>query len=575
MKRASRGCNRVSETSSTLQVLFYGRRKMTALKAALYGLTLSLLIVFCVGCADDILDPTQIGRYRPIPTTNVILNSLGVADEPDPTYPGAEPPGPDDLIDYERDYVFGPGDVLQISIYELRREGQLFTSNYIVTESGRVSIPDVGLVRATGLTEVKLEEEIKAILSPGILKDPSVTVLLLQSQSQLFSIYGQGVAQKGRFPIPRYTFRLTDAIAIAGDVGQFNVTYIYVSRDVPVTEQPVQPTIPSAPVYPKQPVGRELGDKIDPGSIELKPIEREDPKKRPVIREEDMLELIKPYTGNLQNKGGGIIIAATELATEEELEEMALPLELRMEKKIPPRTGEGTNADVYIHEPIDNTRVEWIFEDGKWFPMRIGGVAPVMPPAVSLQEPAAGEYGWGQVGRGAVRKRVIKIPVDRLKNGDPQYDIIIRPGDRISVPIDIIGEFWIGGNVNSRGVIPLTGRPINLKMAITMAGGLGPLAWPKKVEVVRRLGKNKAGLVQEETVMVDLDKIAKGQQPDFFIKPFDLINVGTHGTSRWQAVLRNAFRATYGFGFIYDRNFANRDLGNDPFPGHFGVDTFF
>ena len=58
---------------------------MTALKVALYGLTLSLLAVCCVGCADDILDPTQPGRWRPVPIVNVILPSLGVADEPDPT----------------------------------------------------------------------------------------------------------------------------------------------------------------------------------------------------------------------------------------------------------------------------------------------------------------------------------------------------------------------------------------------------------------------------------------------------------------------------------------------------------
>jgi hypothetical protein len=101
---------------------------------------------------------------------------------------------------------------------------------------------------------------------------------------------------------------------------------------------------------------------------------------------------------------------------------------------------------------------------------------------------------------------------------------------------------------------------MTLKMAIAAAGGLGPLAWPKRCEVVRRLGRDEAGHWIEEIVMVDLDKIAKGEQPDFFIKPHDLINVGTHPTARWRAVLRNAFRATYGFGFIYDRNFADRDF---------------
>jgi hypothetical protein len=66
--------------------------------------------------------------------------------------------------------------------------------------------------------------------------------------------------------------------------------------------------------------------------------------------------------------------------------------------------------------------------------------------------------------------------------------------------------------------------------------------------------------VQEEIVMVDLKKIAQGLQPDFFIKPYDLVNVGTHGSSRYLFMLRTAFRATYGFGLVYDRNFANEDF---------------
>ncbi len=61
--------------------------------------------------------------------------------------------------------------------------------------------------------------------------------------------------------------------------------------------------------------------------------------------------------------------------------------------------------------------------------------------------------------------------------------------------------------------------------------------------------------------MVNLEKIASGEQPDFFIKPDDLINVGTHPTARYRAVIRNAFRASYGFGFVYDRNFVDRELG--------------
>jgi hypothetical protein len=206
--------------------------------------------------------------------------------------------------------------------------------------------------------------------------------------------------------------------------------------------------------------------------------------------------------------------------------------------------------------------VEWIFRNGKWVPVQVGTpglpepIEPVRPvikiepgerpaeepaPPVLEREPGAGT-------------RLIKIPANRLLEGDPRYNIVIKPGDSIHVPVDIVGEFCIMGNVNRTGYIPLTGRPMTLKMAIAAAGGLGPLAWPKRVEVVRRIGRKK-----EEIVMVDLDKIASGEQPDFFIKPNDFINVGTHATSRWRAVLRNAFRANYGFGFVYDRNFAYQD----------------
>jgi polysaccharide export outer membrane protein len=135
--------------------------------------------------------------------------------------------------------------------------------------------------------------------------------------------------------------------------------------------------------------------------------------------------------------------------------------------------------------------------------------------------------------------------------------VIIRPGDTIHVPVNVVGEFYIMGNVNRTGTINMTGRPMNLKMAIAAAGGLGPLAYPKKCEIVRRIGDKR-----EEIVMVDLDKIASGEQPDFFIKPHDVINVGTHYSSRWRAVLRNSFRAAWGFGMVYDRNFADSEYGS-------------
>ena len=199
-------------------------------KTVFFGLSLCFCIC-CIGCSHDAIDPKQIGfGNNGIAVENIILDNLGVVEEPLSTYANAQDPYPEDVIAEKRDYVFGSGDVIRISIYELREEGQPFLDEYVVTETGKISIPDVGIVYAAGSTETELEKEIKERLTPHILVNPSVKVLLYRSESQLFSIEGQGVSRPSRYTLPRYNFRLLDALAIAGGIAQFNVDYVYVTR---------------------------------------------------------------------------------------------------------------------------------------------------------------------------------------------------------------------------------------------------------------------------------------------------------------------------------------------------------
>jgi len=508
-------------------------------------LVLSVLSVYLAGCGDKFLDPTQVGRFRPVPAVNVILDVLGVAEETPSTWMEAEEPRPRDVIAYETDYVFNSGDTVRISIFELFQEGVLFTDTYFITETGKISIPDVGVVEAAGLTESQLEEEIKQIVSPSILKEPSVTVILLSSQQRTFSIYGQAVPKPGRYFIPRYDFRLIDALAEAGGISQFNVSYIYVSRPITGEEAIAEPVEPEA----------------------AEPEQRE----QLIVPEREMLEIIAPRAQRQWPPlSPGLVIASAEMITDKELAEAALPEGFeplvngsrgRRDHKNILEPSPGLADRETIEKPInegDVGRIEWIFQDGKWVPVQVGRPRPTEPEAkIKPEKPeAAGplkervpeNLDWGQIGEGGMQTRLIEIPADKLRAGYPRYNVVIKPGDTIHIPVDVIGEFCIIGNINAQGFINLTGRPMTLKMAVAAAGGLGPLAWPKRCEVTRRLGKNEAGLWREEIVMVDLDKIYRGE-------------VGTHPTARWRAVLRNAFRATYGFGFIYDRNFSDRDFG--------------
>ena len=508
---------------------------MKKIKTTLLVVSLLALCLCATGCNDKFFDPTQVGRFKPVPAVNVILDSLGVSEETPTAWDTGEEPKPADVIAYDTDYVFGPGDAVNISIFELFAEGQLYTNQFIVTETGKLSIPDVGVVNAAGLTESQLEEEIKQILSPNILKSPSVTVTLFKSQSRLFSILGNGIQRPGIYEIPRYDYRLADALALAGGISQFNISYVYISR--PVTGKESQPETAT-------PVIETTKTNAEKTTLPAAP---------PAEKPEDMLDVIAPMAN--RGTGSNAVITSTEMGTITDLDDAALPETLSNSEDSSQQTAVRPSSAAKSASPANEGRIEWTFQDGRWVPVQVGKPASQQtqeqtePPQVAKAPSSA---TWEQVGTGGAQRRIIKIPADKLLSGDPRYNIVIRPSDTIHVPVDIIGEFCIMGNVNNQGFINITGRPMTLKMAIAAAGGLGQLAWPKNCEVVRRIGKKR-----EEIVMVDLDKIAAGEQPDFFIKPNDLINVGTHSSARWRAVLRNAFRFTYGFGFVYDRNFIN------------------
>ncbi len=510
-------------------------------KRAVAIISLLSILIFLSGCTSKFFEPKQIGRFRPVPAVNIILDTLGVAEEAPSAWEGAEEPRPIDVIPRETDYAFKPGDVVMVYIFELLQAGVPFQNEYMVSETGKISIPEVGIIKAEGLTESQLEEEIRQILSPNILKEPSVVVSLTGSQQRAFSIWGDGVDSPGRYGIPRYDFRLADAIATAGGMSQFNVSYAYVSRKVTGQE--------AAAGY------------IDAERAEPEPAELEEL----IEPEKEMLEIIAPRAQRLQSPlSQGLIITSTEMITDKELAALAFGTAVRENASVdigdvPKSSTEFSDREI-IEEPINQNetdRIEWVFRDGRWVPIRSGGPDTVEREVAAepLKERIPEEFNWDEVGTGGVQARVIKIPANKLRAGDPRYNIIVKPGDNIHVPVDMTGEFFIYGNTNFQGAVHMQGRPMTLKMAIAAAGGLGALAWPKKCEVTRRIGENK-----EETVLVDLDKIASGEQPDFFIKPLDLINVGTHPTSMWRAVLRNSFRASYGFGFIYDRNFLDRDF---------------
>lgn len=160
-----------------------------------------------------------------------------------------------------------------------------------------------------------------------------------------------------------------------------------------------------------------------------------------------------------------------------------------------------------------------------------------------------------------ITQRVIEVPVAPLLQGVAQYNLVIRPGDSISVPGPNQGFIYLSGPGISRpGVyqLPFTGK-LTLQRLIASAGGLSTIAIPERVDLIRMVGDDR-----QATVRLNLRAIAEGTQPDIFLKPDDLVNVGTNFWATPLAVLRGGLRTSYGFGFLLDRNWGNDVFGVPP-----------
>jgi polysaccharide export outer membrane protein len=125
---------------------------------------------------------------------------------------------------HDNSFVIGNDDVLAINVW---KEPDVSRS-IPVRSDGKISLPLVGEVQATGRTPLKLEEEIAARLK-NYIAEPEVTVIVQQINSQKFNILGM-VNKPGSYVINN-SATVLDAIALAGGFRDFaKQKSIYVLR---------------------------------------------------------------------------------------------------------------------------------------------------------------------------------------------------------------------------------------------------------------------------------------------------------------------------------------------------------
>ncbi len=93
-------------------------------------------------------------------------------------------------------YVLGPEDIIRIQVW---REPDLSGPKGIRPD-GMITMPLVGDIQASGLTPERLTAQIKQALVTGGLRQPEVTVEVIQVNSKSYQITG-GVNRPGRYPL--------------------------------------------------------------------------------------------------------------------------------------------------------------------------------------------------------------------------------------------------------------------------------------------------------------------------------------------------------------------------------------
>jgi protein involved in polysaccharide export with SLBB domain len=497
--------------------------------------------LLCAGGCEtkSFFDPSEMMRTNKQPLLVPVLNQLDPRDETEPEFTSARDVRQADLQVAAGDYVIGPNDLVNISTTEVAGPNIESMKTARVSESGNVSLPLIGQIKASGRTEAELEKAIAdEYRARNLIQNAQVSVTVLEARQRTFSILGM-VGRPGQYQIVQSDFRLLDALTLAGDVQIQGLPYLYIIRK----NKPPAGTDPAKPA-------------------ETQPAQPPPPQPRPGV---DPLE---GRRGMIQSPAGTAVAA-----------------------------GAGNSKPLHLavlqDQPADDAGERKVLIDGQWKTIKPGEKAPAGATAIPAGQPAqpgadpldpgtaaqpptrTGEAGADAAGTGAAPGsgafefegpsvdpdiEIIRVPLDRLQRGELQYNIVVRANDTIIIPSPKVGEYYIGGHVGRPGVYSLTGRDITLKQAIISAGMIDPLGWPERTEVIRRVGKDR-----ELFLRVNLPKIFAGQQSDFYLRPYDTVQVGTNALAPFLAAARGAFRLTYGFGFIYDKNFAYDDNQNRGF----------
>jgi polysaccharide export outer membrane protein len=111
------------------------------------------------------------------------------------------------------DYRLGAGDLLKIAVFDHDE----FSVDARISQTGNITFPLVGQVPVAGLSTRDAELLLaRHLIDGGFVKQPQISVLVSEYQSQKVSVMGQ-VAKPGQYPLDA-SKKVIDVLALAGGV---------------------------------------------------------------------------------------------------------------------------------------------------------------------------------------------------------------------------------------------------------------------------------------------------------------------------------------------------------------------
>lgn len=452
------------------------------------------IAVLTGGCeTDSWFAPSEIGSWEATPQIQPLIETISIVEDDSSAKLPTDRIRPEDLRAVNREYIIGPGDTILVTIYELRIPGVDDQQQRRVTETGDVRLAIVGNVQASGRSPSQLERDIAKKLDQDNKLRDATVSVQLLDSRQNTYTVFTQSTQGG-----------TRSGTFVIPKPEFRlIEALTIAGGIPGRTRRVY-VIRQAALEPAGSTGETGGNEGG-----------EEPAPAPL----DPAELLEGIELGLDNAGPSDRLA-------------------------PP-----TGVEASLNPPSESG--QWVFIDGNW--VQVEDDSEV---SSSLIDPAEDEKYLAELGK-LVTQRIIEVPFQALKGGDMRYNIVIRPGDVISVPDPNAGFVYVMGQIARPGAYTIPGEmELTLYRLIASAGGLADLAWPEKVDLIRQINDHEQAIIR-----LDLRAIAQGTEPDIYLKTNDVINIGTSAAATPLAVIRNGLRLTYGFGFVLDRNFSDEVFG--------------